>query len=435
MRIVYFNPTGIVGGAEMNLLDVIASFRASRPEWPLRVVMGDEGPLGDAVDALDVPCDVLPFPATLAGLGDSALSGGRRARRLSASLGLALKGPSAAFATATYLKRLRKYFKDVRPDVVQTNGMKAHLLGTLAAPAGVPVVWHFQDFAGSRALMGKLLRWAVRVRPGVVRVVAISKAVAADVVRVVGPAVPVFPVYSAVDLDRFSPGPGDGPSLDAEAGLAPAPEGTVRVGLVATYARWKGHDVFLDAVSRLNADLPARFYVVGSPLYRSAGSQWSLDELKARAESLGLTGRVGFVPHRDAPEGVFRSLDVVVHASTRPEPFGRVIVEAMSCGRAVVAANDGGAAELFEDGVSALGSPPGDPDALATRLRTLIEDPALRRTLGENGRHAAVEHFDRRRLADGWAPAYGNEAGQPDPPLGAGPGRTSASTSRMESPP
>ena len=67
---------------------------------------------------------------------------------------------------------------------------------------------------------------------------------------------------------------------------------------------------------------------------------------------------------------MFRALDVVVHASTKPEPFGRVIVEAMSCGRAVVVAKDGGAAELFEDGVSALASPPGDASALAGVLRS-----------------------------------------------------------------
>ena len=412
MKIIYFNPTGIVGGAEMNLLDVIASVRASRPGWSLRVVAGDDGPLGDAVAALGVPCDVLPLPSNVAGLGDSALSRGRGARRTAAAVALASRGPAAAVASAGYLRKLRAYFKAAAPDVVQTNGMKAHVLGTLSAPRGVPVVWHLQDFAGSRALMARLLRWAARVRPGVVRVVAISKAVAADVARVVGPAVPVFTVYSAVDLERFSPAPGDGPWLDAQAGLPPAAAGAVRIGLVATYARWKGHDVFLDAVGRIRADAPARFYVVGSPLYRSAGSQWSQAELREMAEAAGAAGRVGFAPHHGSPEDVFRALDVVVHASTKPEPFGRVIVEAMACGRAVVAARDGGAAELFEDGVSALAAPPGDAGALAAALERLIGDSALRAALGRGGRLAACVRFDRDRLADGWSPAYGAEPGR-----------------------
>jgi glycosyltransferase involved in cell wall biosynthesis len=180
----------------------------------------------------------------------------------------------------------------------------------------------------------------------------------------------------------------------------------VRVGLVAAYARWKGHEVFLDAVARLPDDLPARFYVVGGPLYKSAGSQHSTESLKAKAEALGLSGRVGFTGHRAEPADVYRALDVVVHASTRPEPFGRVIVEAMACGRAVVASQTGGAVELFEDGSSALGCPPGDPVALAAALARLVSGPGLRRSLGANGRAAAVARFDRTRLAGEWEQVY-----------------------------
>ena len=180
----------------------------------------------------------------------------------------------------------------------------------------------------------------------------------------------------------------------------------MRIGLVATYARWKGHSVFLDAVSRLPHHLRARFYIVGSPLYRSVGSQWSLEELRARAEAIGVADRVGFVPHRSDPEALYRALDVVVHASTRPEPFGRVIVEAMACGRAVVAVPLGGAAELFTEGVSALGVPPGDAEALAKVLTRLIESPESRSRIGEAGRRESVNRFDRTRLAKEWGRVY-----------------------------
>ena len=89
--------------------------------------------------------------------------------------------------------------------------------------------------------------------------------------------------------------------LDAAAGLPPAPPGTVRVGLVATFARWKGHDVFLDAAARIAADRPCRFYIVGGPIYRSAGSQVAPRSCAARAEALGLGGRVGFAGHQADP--------------------------------------------------------------------------------------------------------------------------------------
>jgi glycosyltransferase involved in cell wall biosynthesis len=150
---------------------------------------------------------------------------------------------------------------------------------------------------------------------------------------------------------------------------------------------------------------------VGGPIYQSAGSQYSVQELKDRAEALGLAGRVGFTGHQADPVAALRALDVVVHASTRPEPFGRVIVEGMACGRAVVAMSDGGAAELFQDEVDALGGLPGDPADLARAITRLVDDPALRERLGTAGRASALARFDRARLAGEWLPLL--EAGRP----------------------
>jgi glycosyltransferase involved in cell wall biosynthesis len=410
LRLVYINPTGALGGAERCLLDVLASIRAARPDWSLRLVVGDDGLFRSAAADLGVRADVLPMPTALAKVGDSGLSRGSVRGRINALAALAARGPGASSASAVYLKRLGRLLRLERPDVVQTNGMKSHVLGAWAAPRGVPVLWQLQDFVGVRPVMARLLRWSSWNR---VRVVAASKAVAADARRVLGPKVPVETVYSAIDLSRFapSPGPADGTRLDALAGLPLAEEGTVRVGLVATYAHWKGHGVFLDAAARVSRDLPIRFYIVGGPIYRSAGSQVSLDELQARASTLGLDSgnRLGFIGHQDDPADVFRALDVVVHASTQPEPFGRVIVEGMACGKAVIASQAGGGAELFEDGVTALGTPPGDADALAQAIARLAADPMLRQRLGAAGREAAVARFDRSRLAEEWGRVYANE--------------------------
>jgi glycosyltransferase involved in cell wall biosynthesis len=178
----------------------------------------------------------------------------------------------------------------------------------------------------------------------------------------------------------------------------------VRVGLVATFARWKGHEVFLKAAAQVPDDRPCRFYIVGGPIYRSAGSQYTVEELKARAEALKLSGRVGFTGHMANPVAALRALDVVVHASTRPEPFGRVIVEGMACGRAVIAMTDGGAAELFQDGVNALGCRPNKPQELAQAMDRLISDPSLRERLSQAGRETALTRFNRSRLAGEWLP-------------------------------
>ena len=134
------------------------------------------------------------------------------------------------------------------------------------------------------------------------------------------------------------------------------------------WSGWAGGDLrqlegagrFLDALARLPAaGPPVRGYIVGGPIYATAGSQFTRDELERRAAANGLAGRVGFVPFQTDPADVYRMLDVAVHASTRPEPFGLTIAEAMGCGKPVVVSAAGGAAELFTPGHDGLGHTPG----------------------------------------------------------------------------
>jgi glycosyltransferase involved in cell wall biosynthesis len=192
---------------------------------------------------------------------------------------------------------------------------------------------------------------------------------------------------------------------------APA-SGTVCVGLVATMGLWKGHDVFLRALARLPREPAVRGYVVGGRIYATAGSEVDPDALRRLAEELRIGDRVGFTGFVDEAAAAMRALDVVVHASTLPEPFGLVIAEAMACGRPVVVSAAGGAGEIVSDGDDALAVPPGDVDALAGALRRLADDGALRARLGAAGRARAERDFDRARLARQVAPLYRSLTGE-----------------------
>jgi glycosyltransferase involved in cell wall biosynthesis len=101
-----------------------------------------------------------------------------------------------------------------------------------------------------------------------------------------------------------------------------------------------------------------------------------------------------------------RALDIVVHASTQPEPFGRVVVEAMACGRPVVVSRSGGVAELVRDDENALGFRPGDAAAMSGCIERLAGDAGLRRQLGIQARRWAEQRFDRSRLAEEIVPIY-----------------------------
>jgi glycosyltransferase involved in cell wall biosynthesis len=332
------------------------------------------------------------MPDALAGIGESEYRGAGRLR----ALGSVLVRAAAAPAAFGFVAELRDVVRRLRPRLIHSNGVKAHLLSRLVRSRGVPVVWHLHDFCGLRPLTARCLRNSCRGASAI----AVSEAVARDAAASL-PGTAVRVVRNAVDVDHFAPGPGDPAALDAAANLAPSPSGTIRVGLVATYARWKGHDVFLGAAARRARDapdLPLRFYVVGGPIYRTR-AQYSLAELRELARSLGLGEQVGFVPFVSDPAVVYRALDVVVHASTLPEPSGLTILEAMSCGRAVVAAAAGGAAEAFTDGHDAAGFAPGDAEALAATIQGLAADRDRRERLGRNARATAVRDFHPARFA------------------------------------
>jgi glycosyltransferase involved in cell wall biosynthesis len=401
LKIVYLNPSGQMGGAERSLLDFMASLRAAEPDVALELIAGADGAFLDQARALGVAARALPYPRALARLGDAGAAGGGGSSktRLLGKLGRAsLSTPSVAL----YTTRLRHALSAAAPDLIHTNGFKMHVLGAWAAPRGVPLLWHIHDYVSSRPLMAHLMRaHAGRCAAAI----ANSRSVAGDVRAACGAGLRVFPIHNAVDLTRFSP---EGPALDLDrlACLPPPSHPVVRIGLVATMAQWKGHEVFLRALAMLADEPRVRGYVIGGALYQTEGSQRDLDELRRLAERLGLAGRVGFTGFVDDAAAAMRALDVVVHASTQPEPFGLVIAEAMACGRAVVVSLGGGAAEIVTPGEDALVYEVGSVPALAERMRELARDPVLRAALGASAAQSARRRFARERLADELMPIY-----------------------------
>ena len=395
MSIVFLSPTGQTGGAEAALHELLAGLRESHPSWSLRLIVASDGPLVARVEALGVPVQVLPFPAALARLGDWGLGRGWWQRLVFMSRCAATAIPALA-----YLRRLRHVLRAQGPHVIHTNGLKMHVLGAWARPQKSALLWHLHDYVGRRQFSARLLR---RYAHRCSAVVANSRSVAEDARQVCGSAPAVHPVWNAVDLERFSP---EGPraDLDALSGLAPV-DGVLRVGLVATFARWKGHETFVRALAMLPPSLPVRGYIVGGPLYETSGSQVSIDELRALVTSLGLESRVGFTGFVQDSASAMRALDIVVHASTDPEPFGLVIAEAMACGKPVVASRAGGAVEIIEPGVNALAHEPGNASALGQCLADLVRDADLRDRLSRAAL-SSRERFARRRLAREIAPIY-----------------------------
>jgi glycosyltransferase involved in cell wall biosynthesis len=395
-RIALLAASGQLGGAERMVLESALAW-GSRG-WTPALVALEDGPLLAAARALGVEAMALPAPRGLAGLGDA---GSSRTASLAALAGAAVPLP-------VYVRRLARVLDGWQAEAIHSHGIKTHVLSALL-PRRRRVIWHLHDYVGARPLSGSILR---RLAPRAHLLIAVSRSVAADTGTWLRAGPRVVAVLNAVDTERFTPY-GPVADLDAMAGLPPAPVGTVRIGLPATFATWKGHDAFLEAAAT-TPDF-VRAYVIGGAVYRTRDSQWSVDALRHRIAALGLAGRAGLTGVVDDMPAAYRALDIVVHASTRPEPFGLVIAEAMACGRFVLATRAGGAAELFEPGVNAAAVDTASPSTLSQALRQWLADPGGRALVADRARAHVIRHFSRSIFTDALWQAAAPVLDRPEP--------------------
>ena len=203
------------------------------------------------------------------------------------------------------------------------------------------------------------------------RVIAISRFIAEHIRRVHGtdPArIRIIP--RGVDPALFDPdrvAPGRVAALRAAWGVPPDRPVILLPGRLA---RWKGQAVLVEAMAAVPE---AAALLVGG------GGEALRGELAARIAALGLQGRVILAGHADDMPAALLLADIVVHASTDAEAFGRTVIEAQAMARPVIAADLGGPRETVEEGVTGWRVPPGDPAALAAALRRVLAMPAAAR--------------------------------------------------------
>ncbi|MBC7261146.1 MAG: glycosyltransferase family 4 protein, partial [Chloroflexi bacterium] len=128
--------------------------------------------------------------------------------------------------------------------------------------------------------------------------------------------------------------------------------------------------------------------------------------LQSLCDSLGLSSRVLFSTFRADVPVVMSALDVVVLASVTPEPFGRVLIEAMAAGKPVVATNCGAASEIVQDRVHGLLVPPADADAMAQAIAYLLMHRDEAEVMGRRGRSRVEAQFHLKQYVDGVQAIY-----------------------------
>ena len=350
------------------------------------VLLAETGPLVERLRQSGIDVQVMPLDPRV-----------RDARKDTMSVG-ALSRIGSALKILRYAAQVARFAKDHGVDIIHTNSLKADIYGGVAGwIARIPVIWHVRDYIDPSYLPGpavRVFRRLARIMP--TYVIANSEGTR-ETLRL-GKARPSVAIPSGIDV---KPRPSEEHSERTHAGdseFAGATwPGIIRVGIVGRLAPWKGQHVFLHAASRvLKAGYRARFFVIGAPLF---GEEAYREELERLTGSLGISDRVEFLGFRSDVEAVLQGLDILVHASTTPEPFGQVVIEGMAQKLPVIGTDGGGVREIISHQENGLLIPMDDIPALADALKTLMDNPSLACRLGHAGFEHVMRHYSSSQTA------------------------------------
>jgi L-malate glycosyltransferase len=374
IRIVYVNHTGAVSGAERVLIEMVRGL--DRTHYEPVVICPAGSDLSRLLEAEGVRC--VHMPAVIARFS-------WRPDRLW----------QAATSYARAIRALRETLARLRPEIVHANSPRAGLAASIAAIGmKLNVVWHIHDIL-PRHMLGAALRiFALLLRPA--RVVAVSDA-AARAFR--GPFTfhgRVSTIYNGIDLTRFPQK--SSASLNARATIG-VPDDAFLVCAVGQICARKGLLELLDAFEQIYAEAPSMHLVIAGKVVFIHEEKYFGSLLRAVAEP-GMSERVHFAGEVRDVSGLLQAADLMV-LNSREEPFGLVLVEAMSSGTPVLATRVGGIPEIVRDSQNGWLIEKSDTPGLARKLLELSQNRDLltkvaRTALDETCSQFSLERFQNR---------------------------------------
>jgi glycosyltransferase involved in cell wall biosynthesis len=365
-KICFYGISTQLGGAERSLLDLVSNLS---DEFSVTILLpSPKGPLLEALKAKGINVKILLMPEYFLKMS--------RGRPLS-SLGFALL---SLWSVPAYLRKLYLLFRSEKPGLVHSTGVKCHVFSALICPLlSIPVVWHIRDI-----FPAGITRFFLRTlahRPQVHLVFNSQATQEAFSTKPLRKSAQFQVVYNGLPADIFYPKPNQ--KIRKELGID---SDVPLIASLGVLARWKGQLEFIEMAKRvLNSHPHVHFLIIGSKIYDTLADSHYVQLLHETVKSYRLERQIHFLGFRNDSAEILNSTSILVHTSIKPEPFGRVILEAMACGVPVIATEGGGVDEFVIPEKTGVRVAPKDVETLSHNVRRILDDARFRSQLISGG--------------------------------------------------
>ena len=362
MQTLFLDQSGKLGGAQLCLLDIAKLYH----DRSLVCLLAD-GSFRELLEQHQIPVQVLTTESIQVRKESSFLQGLSSLRQL-----LPLMG------------RVARLSRDY--DLVYANTQKALVIGAIASfLSRRPLVYHLHDIVSPEHFSATNRRLIITLANRFASLVIANSEASQKAFSDAGGRIELTEVvYNGFMPEAYSCHQAEALQLRQTLQL----DRQFIVGHFSRLSPWKGQHILIEALKYCSEDVAALF--VGDALF---GEQVYVQQLHDQVAELGLENRVRFIGFRSDIPQLMTICDLVAHTSTAPEPFGRVIVEAMLCDRPVVASQEGGAVEIVHHGKTGWLCLPNDPQRLAEIIMNCRNQPQQAEAIAQQAQQEASQRF------------------------------------------
>lgn len=267
-------------------------------------------------------------------------------------------------------------------DVIQTNTARTNIIGAIVSIlTQKKLIWvhHAYDFP---PLLFKILSFIPH------KIICVSKTVRKYYMKYLSAKNKIDVIYNGIDFKGIPQETSDN-FLENNYNVKAS---DYKIGTIGRIERRKGQEYLIKSMPLVVKKYSnSKFFIIGDV---GPGEEDYFDYLKKLINKLKMEDRIIFTGFINERFEVISSLDVVVQVSSEPETFGRVITEAMSLLKPVVATNIGSFCEIIENNINGILIPPKDSDRLAEAIIKLLGDKSLSIKLGNNGKKTVIDKYN-----------------------------------------